>query len=89
MSFKISYTPVFFKSLDNLPFELKKRFIKNIEKIKKEDISRKHLKYGLLYFVEKITSSSRMIYKIEGNHLIFVICFQSHKDYEKWYKNIK
>jgi hypothetical protein len=54
---------------------LKKRFIKKIEKVKQEDISRKHLKYGLPYFVEKVTNSSRMIYKIEEDNLIFIICF--------------
>jgi len=58
-------------------------------KVKQEDISRKHLKYGLPYFVEKVTDSSRVIYKIEKDHLIFVICFQNHKDYEKWYRNLK
>jgi mRNA-degrading endonuclease RelE of RelBE toxin-antitoxin system len=89
LSFKISYTHIFFKSLDNLPIDLRKIFFKKIEKVKQEDISRKHLKYGLPYFVEKVTDSSRLIYKIEKNHLIFIICFQNHKDYEKWYRNLK
>jgi mRNA-degrading endonuclease RelE of RelBE toxin-antitoxin system len=89
LTFKISYTFIFFKTLDALPLTLRKRFIKKIEKIKKENISRKHLKYGLPYFVEKVTKSSRIIYKIEDEHLIFIICFKNHKNYKKWYSNIK
>ncbi len=88
LSFKIEYSPNFFDSLDEFPKDLQKRFIKKIEKVKQEDISRKHLKYGLPYFVEKITTSARLIYKIEGKTLIFIDCFKSHKDYEKWISKI-
>ncbi|GEM_PF-545262 len=89
ITLKVTYSPYFFNSLDKLSLELRKRFIKKIEKIKQVDISRKHLKYGLPYFVEKITNSSRLIYKIEKDILIFVICFKNHKGYEKWYKSLK
>lgn len=87
MVYKIQYDDMFFKSLKKLPLELQKLFYKKIEKIKREELSRKHLHYGYPYFVEKVTASARLTYKINGDVLIFNRCFANHKEYDMWLKN--
>lgn len=87
--YKIQYDEKFFKSLEQLPKELQELFYKKIEKIKREELSRKHLQYGCPYFTEKITTSARLTYKINKDLLIFNRCFANHKEYERWLKNEK
>lgn len=89
MVYKIQYDEKFFKSLEQLPKELQELFYKKIEKIKREELSRKHLQYGCPYFTEKITTSARLTYKINKDLLIFNRCFANHKEYERWLKNEK
>lgn len=76
--------------LKKLDDKTRDQIFSRIQKIVSEDISRKHLKYGLPYFVEKITNSSRLIYKIEEDEKLIIIdrFFSKHKNYERWYKNI-
>ncbi len=81
----------FFKSLEKLPLELRKRFYKKIDYIKflSEESSRKHLEYDLPYFSEKVSKSARLVYNIKDNTIYFFRCFKTHKEYERWYKSIK
>jgi len=87
LSYKIIYSPDFFESLDKLPIDLRRLFIKKIEKVKREYICRKHLEFGMPYFVEKVNKSARLIYKINDDTLLFIMCFKDHKQYERWYKS--
>lgn len=78
-------TKEFITDLKKLNDKTREIIFVRIQKIISEDISRKHLKYGLPYFVEKITLSSRLIYKFEDNKELIIIdsFFSNHKDYEK------
>ena len=89
MVYTIKYNAEFTKSLKSLPLDLQKLFYKKIEKVKLEELSRKHLHYGCPYFTEKVTISARLVYEIKENTLTFVYCFKNHKEYERWYRNEK
>ncbi|MFH0906136.1 MAG: hypothetical protein V1824_02260 [archaeon] len=87
MIYEHEFLQSFLIEFDQLPEDLKDRFIKKIKRLKEEK-ARRHLKFGLPYFVENVTSSARIVYRIEGNKLIFYRCFKNHKEYEKWFNSI-
>ena len=60
---------------------------KHISKISQEGLSRKHLHYGLPYFVDKVGYSGRIVYDIQENQIFIVRIFNDHKEYERWLKN--
>ena len=70
--------------LDAMDASLRKLFLSHAEKLSKMP-PRRHLKFGLLYFVEKVTKQARMIYDVEGETLSVLRCFLTHKEYETWY----
>lgn len=55
--------------LDSMDEVLCKFFIKHMDKIEKMP-PRRHMRFGLPYFVEDITKQARMIYGVEGEKLI-------------------
>ncbi|HRS42529.1 MAG TPA: hypothetical protein P5530_01470 [Candidatus Diapherotrites archaeon] len=75
-----------YKDIEKFSSDLKKQIYNHFLKISQEDISRKHLHYGLPYFVEKIGYSCRIIYDIQDNKIFIIRIFDDHKNYEKWYK---
>jgi hypothetical protein len=76
------------QDLDIMTETLRKFFIKHMEKLEKMP-PRKHMRFGLPYFVEDVTKQARMIYGFEGETLIVLRCFATHKEYEKWYLSYK
>jgi len=76
----------FRKDFDNTDKLMQEIIFKKIQHIRDEDISRKHLHFGSPYFISKVTSSSRIVYKIDNQKIIFIRFFKDHKDYERWYK---
>ncbi len=76
------------KELDKMDHLFRKLFFKNIEKIK-EFLPRRHLRFGLPFNVEEVTKQARIVYQIEENKLFILHCFDTHKEYEKWYKSFK
>jgi len=60
---------------------------KKILKIISEDlIEREPLQHGVPYFVEKVTSSSRLVYSINGNKIYIIRFFKTDDVYKQWYK---
>lgn len=59
-------------------------FIRHIEKISQMP-PRRHLRFGLPFFVEDVTKQARLIYYFENDSLFVLRCFATHKGYEKWY----
>lgn len=51
--------------------------------------ARKHLRFGLPFFCEKVTAQARLVFRMEGENLRAVRCFATHKEYEKWFRGIK
>jgi len=88
MVYEIVFGPRSEKELDKMDSELRLLFIMHIEKLK-NFIPKKHLKYGLPYFVEKVTKQNRIVFDVENNIITIIRCFKNHKDYEKWYKSYK
>ncbi len=83
-----SLTESFIKDFKKLDSSLQKIIFKKINYLVQEQITRKHLKYGLPYFVLKINISSRLVYVIKENSLIFVKVFKNQKDYENWFSSL-
>jgi mRNA-degrading endonuclease RelE of RelBE toxin-antitoxin system len=73
---------IHFLKLDNAQQE---RIWKRIQKLK-ELLSTRHLKHGLPFFVLE-TGQYRICY-LESSVLRTIIFAGTHKQYEKWYKNI-
>jgi hypothetical protein len=72
------------KDLDNFTLDFKKQVYSHLIKISQEELSRKHLHYGLPYFVEKIGYFGRIVYDIQENRIIVVRIFNDHKNYDRW-----
>ena len=47
---------------------------------------RRHLRFGLPFFVENAGKQGRLVFSFYKEELIVVRCFTRHKEYEKWYK---
>jgi len=75
------------KEYTKLDKSVKENFKKHITKISKEELNRRHLKFGWPFFVENVGTSSRIAYKIENDTLIIYHFFLTHKEYENWYHN--
>ena len=50
---------------------------------------RRHLCFGMPYYVEDVTQSARIVYDFEGDVIYVIRCFSNHKDYERWYLAFK
>ncbi len=74
--------------LDAFDASLKKLFLSHTEKLLAMP-PRRHLKFGLPHFVEKVTKQARMVYDVEGQTLLVLRCFSTHKEYERWYLRFK
>jgi len=76
----------FRKDFDNTDKLMQEMIFKKIQYIREENVSRKHLHFGSPYFIAKVTTSSRIVYKIYNQKIICIRFFKDHKDYEHWYK---
>jgi hypothetical protein len=85
---KILFIETAEKELDNIKNPLNKIFGKHVEKIIIKETHR-HLKKSLPYFVENVTKQARIVYYIEDEIIYIFHCFETHKEYEKWYKSYK
>ncbi|MFH1328219.1 MAG: hypothetical protein ABIH76_05175 [Candidatus Bathyarchaeota archaeon] len=47
---------------------------------------RKHLRFGIPFFVEKVGKQGRVIFSFDRTELVVIRCFTAHKEYGKWYK---
>lgn len=67
---------------------LQLQFKKAIEKVKENPV-RRHLKYGIPSHTINVGKQSRLVYNLVDGKVVILHCFQSHSDYEKWYKSYK
>lgn len=74
--------------LDSMDNSLRKLFFKHAEKVITLPPKR-HLRFGLPFYVEEVTKQARMVYNFEENICIILFCFATHKEYERWYKSFK
>ncbi|MCD6227230.1 hypothetical protein J7J90_01930 [Candidatus Micrarchaeota archaeon] len=72
----------------NLDKRLQKYFIKHIDKLP-EFQKRKHMKFGMPYFVKQVTRQARLVYNVRKDKIYVLRCFKTHKEYEKWYQSFK
>ncbi|MEW6329679.1 MAG: hypothetical protein AB1468_06240 [Candidatus Micrarchaeota archaeon] len=50
---------------------------------------RKHLRFGIPFFVEKVGKQGRVVFSFDKDELIVIRCFTTHKQYEKWYNSFR
>jgi hypothetical protein len=63
-------------------------FYSHIEKLERIT-PRRHLRFGVPFFVENVGGQGRVVLAFGDNELIVVRCFTTHKEYEKWYKSFR
>lgn len=76
------------KELDKMDTALRESFLRHIGKLEDTNPG-KHLRFGIPYYVEKVTKSARIIFNIEEGVIYILHCFATHKEYEKWYNSYK
>ncbi|MEW6329807.1 MAG: hypothetical protein AB1468_06890 [Candidatus Micrarchaeota archaeon] len=59
-------------------------FYSHIEKLERVT-PRKHLRFGIPFFVENVGSQGRIVLSFDESEIIVIRCFRIHKEYEKWY----
>jgi len=74
--------------LKELETSLRKYFLKHVEKISLQ-LPRRHMRFGVPFFVEEVTRQSRLVYEVKEDTLYIIRCFATHKEYEKWYASFK
>lgn len=67
---------------------LREWFLNHIGKLEDTKLG-KHLRFGIPYYVEKVTKSASIIFNIEEDVIYILHCFATHKEYEKWYNSYK
>lgn len=72
-----------YKDIGKFASDLKKQIYSHFIKISQEGLSRKHLHYGLPYFVDKIGYFGRIVYDIQDNKIFIIRIFNDHKEYER------
>lgn len=85
---KIVFSETAEKEFDSADQDLRKLFLKHIEKIVSMP-PRRHLRFGLPFNVEAVTKQARLVYNIEEDICYVLHCFKNHKEYERWYKSFK
>ena len=76
------------KELGGMDAALRKLFILHVEKMLAMP-PRRHMRFGMPFYVENVTAQARMAYNIEGETIYILRCFATHKEYERWYKSFK
>ena len=81
-------TPKAEADLETMDAPLIRFFLKHFEKLQ-EMPPRRHLRFGMPFCVENVTTQARFVYKIEGDTLWVERCFATHKEYERWYNSFR
>jgi mRNA-degrading endonuclease RelE of RelBE toxin-antitoxin system len=76
------------EQLDSMSEELRLIFMKHMRKIQSTTL-RRHMKYGMPFYVEEVTKQARIIYYLQDEEAYITHCFKSHKEYERWYKSYR
>jgi len=85
---RVVFTETADADLRDADANLRKFFIKHVEKISRQ-LPARHLRFGVPYFVEEVTRQTRLVYEVKNDTIFVVRCFANHKDYEKWFKSFK
>jgi mRNA-degrading endonuclease RelE of RelBE toxin-antitoxin system len=85
--YDIKYKPEYIKRLAKLEIKIQIRSKKVTDKLKQAK-KRRHLKKGNPYFVENL-GQYRILYKLyEDEKIIELLFIGTHKEYEKYYKQL-
>jgi len=76
------------KELADPPRSTQALFLAHLEKMQ-ERPPKKHMRHGIPCHVEKVTRQARIIYDINGERVIILHCFATHKEYENWYNSYR
>ncbi|MEK6954044.1 MAG: hypothetical protein AABX01_03490 [Candidatus Micrarchaeota archaeon] len=85
---RVVFTEVSGSDLGAMEITLRRFFIKHVEKISGE-LPRRHMRFGVPFFVEEVTRQARLVYEVKMGTIYIIRCFALHKEYEKWYKSFK
>ncbi|MFH1095298.1 MAG: hypothetical protein V1728_03715 [Candidatus Micrarchaeota archaeon] len=69
-----------FGRLDN---SLRILFKKHMQKLMQMP-PRRHLRNGNPYFCENVNEQARLVYQLNGEEMLIIHCFGTHKEYERW-----
>lgn len=76
------------KDMKSFERKLQGFFLSHVEKLCRMP-PRRHMKKGLPFFVENVTSQARLVYLEDGELLKVIRCFATHKEYERWYNSFR
>ena len=82
---KISFSERARADFSGMDGQTRKEFWKHVNKFS-SITPRKHLRFGIPFFVGKVGKQGRIIFSFDKEELLVVRCFITHKEYEKWYK---
>ena len=74
------------RDMDCMDQSVRRQFTAHFDKVQHMP-PRRHLRLGIPFNVENVTSNSRFVYAIDGETLTVLRCFATHKEYERWYKS--
>lgn len=82
--YHLKFLPEAEKQYNKLDNSIRKKCNKKLQKLKKANKKRRHLRFGEKYFVEEV-GQYRIIYEInEDEVLILVVFIDKHKKYESF-----
>ena len=85
MTFSIEFTQQAKDNLSKLDKSIQIRILKKILQLEGEDLTSRHLKHGLPFFVEEV-GGNRIIFETdERNKTKTILFLGDHKQYQKWY----
>ncbi len=89
MFFNLSFSSISAKQYKKLDASIKLKIKKKILQLKKQNKKRRHLRFGVPYFVEEI-GQYRVIYNLdEIKKEITILFLGKHKNYENYLKKLE
>ncbi len=86
---KIFFSELALKDLEALPSSIINLFYPHFDKILEHPPRpKKHLKHGNPYYREDV-GQGRIAYRIIGDTVYIIRCFEHHKEYDKWLGTFK
>ncbi len=60
-------------------------FRKHMEKLMQMP-PRRHLRHGNPFFCENVVEQARLVYQVDGENILIIRCFCTHKEYDRWFR---
>ena len=89
MTYRIILHPDAKESLDEMDKSVRLQILKKIHQLERDDLTSRHLKHGLPFFVEE-PGQYRICFTIDEAEKTKTVWFAGdHKQYQKWFSSLK